>query len=90
MPYLCWSSALGGKETLEELFRVHFPDSKQIDDSSDGQDQHNLGECGCRTNRGNWDLAKHVINQSKIRLALSTFKPFKSAGTDEIILALLQ
>jgi hypothetical protein len=31
-----------------------------------------------------------VINQSKIRWALSSFKPFKSAGTYEIIPALLQ
>jgi hypothetical protein len=31
-----------------------------------------------------------VINQSKIRWALSSFKPFKSPRTDKIILALLQ
>jgi hypothetical protein len=60
-----------GKETLEELFRVHFPDSKWIDDLGDGQDQQNLGICGCRMDRGDWDLAKRVINQSKIRWALS-------------------
>jgi hypothetical protein len=30
-----------GKGTLEELFRVHFPDSNSIDDSGDGQGQHN-------------------------------------------------
>jgi hypothetical protein len=35
-------------------------------------------------------LAKIVINQSKIRWALNTFKPFKSAGTDEIVPAHLQ
>jgi hypothetical protein len=46
-----------GKETLEELFRVHFPDSKRIYDSGGGQDQQNLGVCRCRTNRGDWDLA---------------------------------
>jgi hypothetical protein len=78
------------KENLEELFRVHFPDSKRIDNSDDGQDQQNLGVCGRRTNMGDWDLAKRVINQSKIRWALSTFKTFKCAGTDEIIPALLQ
>jgi hypothetical protein len=50
-----------GKETLEELFRVHFQDSKLIHYSGDGQDQQNLGVCGSRTNRGEWDLAKHVI-----------------------------
>jgi hypothetical protein len=71
-----------GKKTLEEVFRVHFPDSKRTDDSGDAQDQQNLGICGCRTNRGGRDLAKCVINQFKIRWALSTFKPFKSAGTD--------
>jgi hypothetical protein len=33
-----------GQGTLGELFRVHFPDSKLIDDScDDGQGQQNLG-----------------------------------------------
>jgi hypothetical protein len=31
-----------------------------------------------------------LINQSKIKWAISTFKPFKSAGTDGIVPALLQ
>jgi hypothetical protein len=32
-----------GKETLKELFRVHFPDSNLIDDSHDDtQGQQNL------------------------------------------------
>jgi hypothetical protein len=31
-----------------------------------------------------------MINQSSIRWALSTLKPFKSAGTDRIVSALLQ
>jgi hypothetical protein len=30
-----------------------------------------------------------MINQSKIRWALSTLKPFKSVGTDAIVLAFL-
>jgi hypothetical protein len=76
--------------TPKELFRVHFPDSKLIDDSGDGQDQQNLTICERITNRGDWDLAKRVINHSKIRWSLSTFKPFKSAGTDGILPALLQ
>jgi hypothetical protein len=79
-----------GKEPLKELFRVYSPDSKLIDDSNDGQDQQNLGVCECITNRGDWNLTKRVVNQSKIRWALSIFKPFKSAGTDEIVSALLQ
>jgi hypothetical protein len=75
-----------GKETLKELFRVHFPNSKMIDDSYDnGQGQQNLGICKRITNRGDWNLARRMINQSKIRWALGTFKPFKSAGTDGIV-----
>jgi hypothetical protein len=70
-----------GEGTLKELFRVHFPDSKLIEDShDDGQGQQNLGTCERITNRGDWNLA----NQSSIRWALSTLKPFKSAGTDEL------
>jgi hypothetical protein len=72
-----------GKETLKELFRVHFPDLKLIDDShDDGQGQQKLEICERITNRGDWNLARHVINQSKIRWVLGTFKPFNSAGTD--------
>jgi hypothetical protein len=41
-------------------------------------------------NRADWNLAKRVINQSNIRWALGTFKPFKSEGTDGIVLVLLQ
>jgi hypothetical protein len=80
-----------GKDTLKVLFRVHFPDSKLTDDSyDDGQSQLNLGICGHITNRRDWNLAKHVINQSKIGWTLSTFDPFTSAGTDGIVPVLLQ
>jgi hypothetical protein len=45
-----------GKGTLKELFRVHFPDSKLIENSDDGQGQQNLGICGHTTKReaGTW------------------------------------
>jgi hypothetical protein len=56
-----------GGETLKELFKVHFPGSMLIDDSSDGLGQQNLDVCRHRTNRGDWNLARNVINQSKIR-----------------------
>jgi hypothetical protein len=53
-----------GKETLKEMFRIHFPDSKLTDDSYDKERaQHNLGICECIMNRGDWNLAKRVINQ---------------------------
>jgi hypothetical protein len=48
---------------LKELFRVHFPDSKLIDDPYDGQGQQNLGICERITNGGDWKLAKCVINK---------------------------
>jgi hypothetical protein len=46
-----------GKGTLKELFRVHFPDSKLIDDSNGGQGQQNLDICARKTKRGDWYLA---------------------------------
>jgi hypothetical protein len=54
-----------GKRTLEELFRVHFPDSKPVDNSRDKQQgQQNLGRCDSTTHRADWNLVKRVINQS--------------------------
>jgi hypothetical protein len=79
-----------GKRTLKELFRVHFPDSKLIDDLGERQRLKNLGVCRHIMNRGDWNLAKNIINQSKIRGALSTYKPFKSARLDGIVPALMQ
>jgi hypothetical protein len=40
--------------------------------------------------REDWELTKKNIDQSKIRWVISTFKPFKSAGTDGIVPAVLQ
>jgi hypothetical protein len=39
-----------GKETLEELFRVHFPELVLIDYSIDGLGQQNLDARSSRTN----------------------------------------
>jgi hypothetical protein len=62
-----------------------------IDDSYDnGQGQQNLGICIRIMNRGDWNLARHVINQSKIRWAFGTFTLFKSVGRDGIVPVLLQ
>jgi hypothetical protein len=52
--------------------------------------QQNLDICECITKRGDWNLARCVINQSKIRWALGTFKLFKSVATDGIAQVLLQ
>jgi hypothetical protein len=50
----------------KELFIVHFPESMLTDDLNDGQGQPNLDKCRRRTNQGDWNLARNVINQSKI------------------------
>jgi hypothetical protein len=34
-----------GRETLSELFRVHFPGSKLVDNLDNGQGRRNLGAC---------------------------------------------
>jgi hypothetical protein len=63
---------------------------KNQDGSTDGQGQADLGGCIHKTNREDWNLAKRVIDQSKVKWAINTFKPLKSAGTNEIVPALLQ
>jgi hypothetical protein len=50
----------------------------------EGQEQPNLRAFAAH--RDDWELSKRVIEQSKIRGAISTFKPFKLAGTDGIYL----
>jgi hypothetical protein len=52
------------------------------------QGQPNLGTF--IAHREDWELSKRIIDQSKIKLAINTFKPFKLAGTDELVPALLQ
>jgi hypothetical protein len=39
---------------------------------------------------GDWNLAKRVINESKIRWTIGTIKPLTSAGTDGIVPVLFQ
>jgi hypothetical protein len=77
-----------GKETLRELYRVHFTGSAGEEVTLEGQGQPNLREFAAH--REDWELSIKVIDQSKIRLAISTFKTFKSAYTDGIVPALLQ
>jgi hypothetical protein len=77
-----------GKETLRELYSVHFPGSAGEEVTLEEQGQLNLRAFAAH--REDWELSKRVIDQSKIKWAISTFKPFKSAGTDGIVSALLQ
>jgi hypothetical protein len=54
----------------------------------EGQGQPNLTAFAAHSE--DWELSKKVSDQSKIRWAISTFKQFKSAGTDGTVPALLQ
>jgi hypothetical protein len=75
------------KEALRELYRVHFPGCAE-EVTLKGQGQTNPRAFAAQ--REEWELSKKVINQSKIRWVISTFKPFISAGTDGIVPARLR
>jgi hypothetical protein len=86
LPNGCHTQA--GIETLRELYRVHFPGAAAGGRTELRQGQPNLGTF--IVHREDWELSKRIIDQSKIKWVINTFKPFKSAGTDEIVPALLQ
>jgi hypothetical protein len=77
------------EETPRELYRFQFPGSDR-EVTLEGHGQPHLRAFAAH--REDWDLSYKVIDQSmsKIRWAISTFKPFQSAGTDGIVPALLQ
>jgi hypothetical protein len=73
------------KRDLEELYKVNFPDLKVTDGLEDKQGPLYMVVQIWKINMEVWNLYKWVISESKVRWAVSTFKPFKSAGTDETI-----
>jgi hypothetical protein len=86
LPNGCHTQA--GIETLRELYRVHFPGAPAGETIEIRQGQPKLGTF--IAHRENWELSKKIIDQSKIKWTINTFKPFKSAATDETVPALLQ
>jgi len=73
---------------LKELDRVHFPRSHVHKVTWQKHGQPNLVTYTAQ--KEDRKLCKKVIDQSKIRWVIDTFKTFKSAGTDEIVPALWQ
>ena len=69
-------------ETLNLLAKIHFPSSKVV----------RTNAVVCRTGPINGDFfeSSQIFMDSKIKCSIKSFKPFKSAGTDEIFPALLQ
>lgn len=76
--------ASSGKEILDEMFRVHFPGSREVVMVA----THNQTTPTCSKNH--WDTAKKVVSHDKIVWAINSFKPYKSPGVDEIFPALLK
>jgi hypothetical protein len=76
------------KRPWGNYIRVRFPGSAGEEVTLEGLGQPNLRSFAAH--REDWELFKKVIDQSKIRWAISTFKSFKLAGTDGIVPALLQ
>jgi hypothetical protein len=75
---------------ISTLHTAKIVESKLIDDLGERQRLKNLCVCRHIMNRGDWNLDKYIINQPKIRGALNTYKPFKSARLDGIVPALMQ
>jgi hypothetical protein len=72
------------KETLKELNRNYFPGSDAEDVTWQRQMQLNLGTYTAR--REDRELSTSVIDQSKIRWAINTFKLFNLAQTDDVLM----
>ncbi len=79
-----------GSDTLKELFRVHFPGSTIIEEPHRGCQNQDLNAPFKRANRDDWTVAKKVVTYDKVKWAIETFEPYKSAGPDEIIPIMLQ
>ena len=72
------------QEVYDHLFEVHFPGSQAT-----GVDGEQF-TTNYRVLRRNKIFAKEFITEDKVRWAISTFEPYKSAGPDDIFPMLLQ
>lgn len=66
-------------ETLELLMDEHFPGYKKPEMTQQGS-----RETGNGYKPRDWALAAKIIYPQGVKLAISTFKPFKAAGPDGI------
>jgi hypothetical protein len=75
---------------MEELLRVHFPGSEIIWEPSGGWNGRELEFPKWKGSRGDWAVSKRVIDYSKLKWAVFSFKPYKSPGIDGIMPIMLQ
>ena len=73
--------ASSGKEILNVMFSVHFPGSREVNTAE--TQNHAVPPCKSPS-KINWDTAKMIVTQDKIKWAISSFKPYKSPGLDEV------
>lgn len=74
-------------ETQAELMRSHFKGAKELGPNDDWPDE--LPEDLTLTDKEIRDI-ETCVTKAKIKWAIKSFQPFKSAGTDEVFPALLQ
>ena len=78
------------KETLEELFWVHFPGSEIILEPSGGWDGLELVFPKWKGSREDWAVSKGVVSYIKLKWTIFSFQPYKSPGMDGIMPIMLQ
>ena len=65
------------KRNMEELFRIHFPGSQIISETSGGWDGLELEFPKRKGSREDWAVSKRVINYYKLKWAVFSFQPYK-------------
>ena len=60
-----------GSVALKEMFRVHFPGSKQVS----GTLPATISTLNC--GRSNGDIAKKIVTYDKVKWAIKSFKSYK-------------
>lgn len=79
-----------GKETIEELWRVHFPGSIVVDNAFGNWDGLAPEGPNHRASRADWTVSKRIITYERVKWAINSFDPFKASGPDGIIPVMLQ
>ena len=67
------------------MAETHFPGCKILKEREEATIDEQY-----ESSQQDWNLASNIFDLDKIRWAIDSFKPFKSAGEDEIVPAFLQ
>jgi ribonuclease HI len=72
------------EESIQLLMTTHFPGSTTTDETVWAEEVIQI------PSENDWEIAKSIVDENRIRWAISSFSPFKSPGPDGIYPALLQ